>query len=269
MLFSPGCPVRTTIAALACGTVPAPTWTLAAVSAPGQWQRGITCNTVASVAVVACGLWVQRRSGAPRKRGAQCCTIRFAKPDNRAVRVNIESRVERMFNGMTVEGLDTLMASEGLQLMVSGAQSSEPADNAGRVFCYMPVMQSPVPGIKNTQIRLTCSMRFPRSGLAILKTEELANLVEDGATGKMIFEEAWSTRGAIKAEMTNTLMYQQAGAGLNLVNNIRTTSRSPLPDWFPIPEAAFSAFVQAFVREALTSNQNTMLDRIQQRCANV
>jgi len=168
-----------------------------------------------------------------------------------------------------MEGLDNLLASEGLQLMVSGAQSSEAADSAEQVYCYMPVLKSPVPGIGSTQIRLTCSMRLPRSGLAILKTEELANLIEDGATGKMVFEEAWSTRGAVKAEMTSTLMYQQAGAGLRLVNSIRTNFKSPLPEWFPIPEATFSAFVKAFVREALTSQQNTMLDQFQQRCASI
>lgn len=268
MSFSPSYPGHTA-AALASDTVGTPPWTLAAISAPVRWQRGVTYNTVASAAVVASGLCVQRWGGAPSRRGARWCTIRSARPYDRAVRVDIESRVERVFDGITVERLDTLMASEGLRLMVSGAQSSEPAESAGQVFCYMPVMQSPVPGIGNTQIRLTCSMRLPRSGLAILKTEELANLVEDGITGKMIFEEAWSTRGAIKAEMMSTIMYHQAGAGLNLVNSVRTSSKSPLPEWFPIPEAAFSAFVQAFVREALTSNQNTMLDRIQQRCENI
>jgi len=267
MSLSPACPGRTRTET-AASLYTAPRRSIAA-SAPVQWQRSVTYNAVASVAVVASALPLQRWGGAASRRRARRGIVRLARSDDRAVRVDIESRVERKFNGTTVEDLDDLLASEGLQLMVSGAQSSEPAGSDGQVFCYMPVMQSPVPGIGSTQIRLTCSMRLPRSGLAILKTEELANLIEDGATGKMVFDEAWSTRGAIKAEMSSTLMYRRAGAGLSLVNAIRTTSRSPLPEWFPIPEAAFSAFVQAFVREALTSQQNTMIDRIQQRCAGI
>lgn len=186
---------------------------------------------------------------------------------DRAIRLNLDSRMERVLEGATVQALDALFESEGLQLLVSGADFSEPAADDGSMYCYMPVLESPVPTINSTRIRLTCSVRQPRSGLVLLNTDEMANLIQDSATGEFMYDETWSTSGIIRADMTSTLTYRQAGANVSLVHNLRSSTRSPLPDWFPFPEDAFSNFVKAFVREAIASQQSTLLDQIQQRCA--
>jgi len=185
----------------------------------------------------------------------------------RKVSVRLESRVERVLRQTQAEMVDKLLASEGLNLMVAGAESMAPSEETGKVYCYMPVFESPIPGIRNTQVRMTCSIRVPRSGLAILTTDEFANLLEDEKTGVMTFDETWSTRGVIKAESTNTLSFRQIGPDVSMVSSVRASSSSPLPDWFPIPEEVFNPVVQTFALEAFKGAQIKMLDVFEERCA--
>lgn len=180
--------------------------------------------------------------------------------------MNPEVRVERTIQNFTVQDMHSLLSTDGLELMVSGAESREPTGEPGMVYCYLPPLEPPFPGISKTQLRLTCSLSLPRPGLAILKMHEFANLIYNEDTNTMEFDETYSTRGSIKAEMTNILSFRQQGSDLSVVYQVSSNSSSPLPDWFTIPMDVFTPFINGFVSEAIKGSSKEVLDTIEESC---
>lgn len=205
-----------------------------------------------------------------RAQGGPIPTSRPARVVCRAgqtIKVNPEIRTERIIRQSTVAALHELLLKDGLKIMMSGAESQELAEEPGQVYCYLSPLE--IPGVQKTQIRLTCSLSLPRPGLAILQMHELANLLEDESNGVMVFDETWSTRGSVRAEVTNTLTFRQVGSDLSVVYYVRTSCVSPLPEWVTISIDPFNALINGFAAESLKVSSNALLDTIEQRCASL
>lgn len=220
------------------------------------------------LAAASAALHARRRChGVAGGRGPGSRAISRAAAGGRFASLSLDSRADRLRSAMQLRELDELLAQEGLQLMVSGSTKSEPASEAGKVYCYMPVLDPPFPDVQSTQVRLTCALQLPRSGLAVLKTDEFAILVEDQETGEMCYDEQWSSRGLVRGSMTNMLAYRQEGSDLRLISTVTANCRAPVPEWFPVPENVFGKFVETFAQQALQAQQNEMLDKFEQRMA--
>mmetsp|Transcript_40411 Transcript_40411/g.90621 ORF Transcript_40411/g.90621 Transcript_40411/m.90621 type:complete len:261 (+) Transcript_40411:37-819(+) len=199
-----------------------------------------------------------------RRRSTRWSRTQRVMMQARTVTANPRGRAMRYINDATVQRMDEILSEEGLELLVAGAERTAQAseDDEGKVYCFLPVAD--LPGVPNAQLRLLCSVGMPSSGTAEIRIEDMSILLED-AQGRMTYDETWSTKGNIKINTTNVVKYSQVSSRVRLEAQISTQMEFPLPDWFPIPDALFTSFVETFTKQLFRRSQEGLLDTLQDR----